>query len=192
MKTIPLTILLLTIALTQLASAQLTTNLTTTTATNNSPAAISSAPPSNFFATVQSYLTSVDTNFTWTSNRLEAAAGADYQGGIQWANYVSAQADLHRYDLEGKIRNVGLGGVIESFQAGGGYTLIQDHSLKIQAALLAGYDFSRHLALVEPQAVLKKKTTPNTYLELGVSLPFWFQNPVNHRPNFFIGAGFTY
>jgi len=191
MKTHLLNIILLvafTVALAERASAQFTTNSLTGT---NSPA-FSSAPPPNFLATVQSYLTSVDTNFTWTSNRLEAAAGADYQDGIQWANYVSAQADLHRYDLEAKVRNVGLGGVIESFEAGGGYTVIQDHSLKIQASLLAGYDFSRHLALVEPQAILKKKTTPNTYLELGVGLPVWLQNPVNHRPNFFIGAGFTY
>jgi hypothetical protein len=188
-------LLTLTVALARPASAQTTTNLVTIL--TNAPVPPSSpAPlptlPASFFATIQSYLTSVDTNFTWVSNRLEAAAGGDYQGGVQWASYVSGQLDLGRWDLESKIRNVGLGGALESIEAGGGYTLIQDGSLKIQGSLLAGYDFTRHLALVEPQAVLKKKTTRNTYIELGVGLPLWLEKPINNRPNFFIGVGFTY
>jgi hypothetical protein len=163
--------------------------LTTSTGTNSLGSTIA---PANFFGTVQSYLTSVDTNFDWTSNRLEIAAGADYLDGLQWADYVSGQYDFGRWDLESKIRNIGIAGAVESVEGGGGYTLIQDYSLKLQGSLLVGYDFNRSAALIEPQAVIKKKSTRNTYLELGVGMPLWLQKSFNDRPNLFIGAGFTY
>jgi hypothetical protein len=189
--------LALTIALTftavsvpaQVVTTNASGGLTTTTGTNSPATTIT---PANFFGTVQSYLTSVDTNFDWTSNRLELAAGGDYIGGLEWANYVSGQYDFGRWDLESKIRNVGVAGAIESVEGGGGYTVIQDYSLKLQGSLLVGYDFDRSAVLIEPQAVLKKKGTRNTYLELGIGVPLWLQKPLNDRPNIFIGAGFTY
>lgn len=173
----------------QVVTTNASGGLTTTTGTNALDSAIN---PANFFGTVQSYLTSVDTNFDWSSNRLEIAAGADYLDGLEWANYISGQYDLGRWDLESKIRNVGVAGSIESVEGGGGYTFIQDYSLKLQGSLLVGYDFDRSAALIEPQAVIKKKVTRNTYLELGIGVPLWLQKPLNDRPNIFIGAGFTY
>src|SRR5580704_10268107 len=113
------------------ASAQ-TANTNSAPATN-APTPLppgSPTPPANFFATIQSYLTSVDTNFTWISNRTEIAAGGDYLSGIEWANYVSGQYDFGRWDLEGKIRNIGLAGAIESFEGGAGYSFIQTGSVK--------------------------------------------------------------
>jgi hypothetical protein len=163
--------------------------LTISTGTNSLGSTIA---PANFFGTVQSYLTSVDTNFDWTSNRLEIAAGADYLNGLEWANYVSGQYDFGRWDLESKIRNIGIAGAIESVEGGGGYTLIQDYSLKLQGSVLVGYDFDRSAALIEPQAAIKKKSTRNTYLEIGIGMPLWLQKSFNDRPNIFIGAGFTY
>ena len=168
------------------ASAQ-----TNTVPATNAPIG-SPTPPANFFATVQSYLTSIDTNYTWISNRVEIAVGADYLAGIDWANYASAQYDLGHWDLETKVRNLGAAGVIESFEGGAGYTFLSNGSVKLQGSVLLGYDLNRSAAMLEPQAVIKKKATTNTYLELGLGLPLWLQKPVNNRPNLFIGAGFTF
>jgi len=189
MKTI-ISSLVLALTLTLSATAQTTNIIPTNAPTPLPPGA--PTPPANFFATIQSYLTSVDTNYTWISNRLEVAAGGDYLGGLQWANYLSGQYDFGRWDLESKLRNLGIGGAIQSVEGGGGYTVIQDGSLKLQGSVLLGYDFNRNAMLLEPQVVLKKKATRNTYLELGIGVPVWLQKPMNTRPNIFIGAGFTY
>jgi hypothetical protein len=196
MKKLTSTLLLvLALATASAQTATTNTNPTPATSSTNAPTPFppgSPTPPANFFATIQSYFTSVDTNYTWISNRTEIAAGGDYMGGIEWANYVSGQYDFGRWDLEGKIRNIGVAGAIESFEGGGGYSFIQTGSLKLQGSVLLGYDFNREAALFEPQVVVKKKATTNTYLELGAGVPLWLQKSLNDRPNFFIGAGFTY
>lgn len=182
------------------ASAQVTTNINTdangnvTTTVGSAPVAQSQVPTNsqNFFVSVGHFFTSANTNYTWVSNRLEAATGGDYMGGLQWANYVSAQADIGSFDVEGKVRNIGVAGVIDTVEAGAGYTLIQYCSVKAQASLLAGYDFTKEAALVEPTVTVKDKMTPNTYIELGASVPIWLQKALNKTPDFFIGAGFTY
>jgi len=178
----------------------LTTSAQTTNAPGSSPATTSTnapgspTPPANFFATVQNYLTSIDTNYTWLSNRVEVAVGADYIAGLAWADYASGQYDLGRWDLETKIRNLGAAGAIESCEAGAGYTVLSDGSVKLQGSVLFGYDFNRSAVLLEPEVVVKKKATANTYLELGLGLPLWLQRnqALNNRPNLFVGAGFTF
>ncbi len=183
---------LMKLLLTSLLAAS-TLALTASAQTNTVPAG-SPVPPANFLATVQNYLTSIDTNYTWISNRVEIAVGADYLSDLNWANYVSGQYDLGHWDLETKIRNLGAAGAIESFESGAGYTLLANGSVKLQGSLLLGYDFNRSAVLLEPQAVVKKKFTASTYLELGLGVPLWLQKNqnLNNRPNMFVGAGFTF
>jgi hypothetical protein len=151
------------------------------------------APEQNFFQSAAAYLTSANTNYTWTSNTLEAAVGADYMSSVNWANYIDAQYDLGRFGIGAKVRNAGIAGTVLSVEAGVDYTLISYYSVKLQAGIDAGYDLDRNCALIEPKFVLRDKLTPNTFLGLSLSLPIWANGQaINRVPSIGIETGFTY
>jgi hypothetical protein len=150
-------------------------------------------PSQNFFQTAASYFTSANTNYTWTGNTLEVAAGADYMSSVNWANYLDAQYDLGRFAIEAKMRNAGIAGTVDSAEAGIGYTLISYYSVKLQAGVDGGYDLDRNTALIEPKLTLRDKLTPNTFLGLSISLPIWANGQaMNTVPDIGIETGFTY
>jgi hypothetical protein len=159
--------------------------------------------PQNFFQTAENYFTSANTNYTWSGNTLEIAAGADYMSSVNWANYLDAQYDLGQasspssawshFALEAKMRNAGIAGTVDSAQAGLQYTLISYYSIKLEAGIDGGYDLDRNSALVEPKLTLRDKLTPNTFLGLAISLPVWTSGkPINTVPDIGIETGFTY
>ena len=149
--------------------------------------------PQNFFQTAANYFTSASTNYTWTGNTLEVAAGADYMSSVNWANYLDAQYDLGRFALEAKMRNAGIAGTVDSTEAGIGYTLISYYSVKLEAGVDGGYDLNRNAALIEPKLTLRDKLTANTFLGLSISLPIWANGqPMNSVPDIGIETGFTY
>jgi hypothetical protein len=149
--------------------------------------------PENFFQTAANYFTSANTNYTWTGNTLEVAAGADYMSSVNWANYLDAQCDLGRFGIEAKMRNAGIAGTVDSVEAGVGYTLISYYSVKLEAGIDGGYDLNRNAALIEPKLTLRDKLTPNTFLGLAISLPVWTNGrPLNTVPDIGIETGFTY
>jgi hypothetical protein len=151
------------------------------------------APEQNFFQSAAAYLTSANTNYTWTRNTLEAAVGADYMSSVNWANYIDAQYDLGRFGIGAKVRNAGIAGTVLSVEAGVDYTLISYYSVKLQAGIDAGYDLDRNCALIEPKFVLRDKLTPNTFLGLSLSLPIWANGQaINRVPSIGIETGFTY
>ena len=151
----------------------------------------------SFFQSLGGYLTGINTNYSFAANTFEVSLGAGQSGPVL-ANYVAAQYDLRanatlaRWDLAAQVRNAGVAGVIQSAEVGGGYTVIQAGDTKVQAGALAGYDWNKAAALFEPQLVLRKKATKNTFFEIGVSLPEWTSGPLNKTPAFFAGTGFTY
>ncbi|HTR42833.1 MAG TPA: hypothetical protein VMH87_14565 [Pseudomonadales bacterium] len=150
-------------------------------------------PEQNFFQSVGNYFTSANTNYTWTSNTLEVAIGADYMSGANWANYVAAQFDAGRFDIGAKVRNVGIAGTVESAEAGIGYSLIEFYSVKLEAGIDGGYDLNHHSAIFEPQITLRAKLTPNTFLGISLSLPIWTNGKLmNNVPSIGIETGFTY
>jgi len=151
------------------------------------------SPEQNFFQSAAAYFTSANTNYTWTSNTLEAAVGADYMSSVEWANYIDAQYDLGRFGLSAKMRNASIAGTVLSVEGGVDYTLISYYSVKLQAGIDAGYDLNRNCALLEPKFVLRDKLTPNTFLGLSLSLPIWANGQaVNRVPSIGIETGFTY
>jgi hypothetical protein len=171
--------------------ALVTLNLAAHAQTNQTSS--SSSPPQNFFQTAEDYFTSANTNYTWTGNTLEIAAGADYMSSVNWANYLDAQYDLGKFDLDAKMRNAGIAGTVDSAEAGIGYTLISYYSIKLEAGLDGGYDLDRNAALIEPKLTLRDKLTANTFLGLTLSLPVWVNGkPVNNVPDIGIETGFTY
>jgi hypothetical protein len=150
-------------------------------------------PSQNFFQTAADYLTSANTNYTWTGNTLEVAAGADYMSSVNWANYLDAQYDIGRFDIATKMRNAGIAGTVDSAEAGIGYTLISYYCVKLEAGIDGGYDLDRNTALIEPKLTLRDKLTPNTFLGLSISLPIWANGrSMNTVPDIGIETGFTY
>lgn len=179
--------------LTLLASlALLTANAQTNSSTSTGP--VNQVPDlmPSFPSTVASYFSSQNTNFTWVGNRFEVAVGADYISSVSWANYVKGQVDFGSFDVEGNFRNVGVGGAIQSVEAGAGYAIIQSADVKLTGYFDGGYDFNRKCALVEPGLQIRKKGTANTFFEAGISWPFWTSGPKNQYPDIRIGTGFTY
>ena len=145
----------------------------------------------SFFQSVGGYLTSINTNYSFASNTFEVSLGAGESGPVL-ANYVSAQYDLGKWDIAAQARNAGIAGVIQTAELGGGYSVIRSGDTKLQIGALAGYDWNKSALLFEPQLVLRKKATKNTFFETGISLPEWTTGPLNKTPAFFIGTGFTY
>lgn len=163
--------------------------------------------PQNFFQSVEQYLASANTNYTWAGNTFEIAAGADYMSSVNWANYLDAQYDfrstlnsqnsqpafLDRLALEAKIRNAGVAGTVVSAEAGLQCTLISYYSVKLEAGVDGGYDLERNAAMIEPKLTLRDKLTPNTFAGVCLSLPIWAGGrPVNNVPDIGVEAGFTY
>lgn len=173
---------LLTMALLYNAQAQ-------TVTTNQVPNLM---PEQNFFQSVETYVTSINTNYSFASNLLEVATGAGQTGPIL-SDYFTAQWDCYgRWDVAGQIRNAGIAGVIQSAEFGGGYAVISAGDTKVQVGAWAGYDWNKSCALFEPEVVVRKKATRNTFFEAGVSLPLWTSGQPNKTPAFFVGTGFTY
>lgn len=155
--------------------------------------ATNAPPEQNFFQSVGNYFTSANTNYTWASNTLEVAVGADYMSSVNWANYVAAQFDMGRFDIGAKVRNAGIAGTVDSAQASIGYSLIEFCSVKLEAGIDGGYDLDRGAAIFEPRLTLRDKLTPNTFLGLSLSLPIWVNGkPMNSVPDIGIETGFTY
>jgi hypothetical protein len=149
--------------------------------------------PQNFFQTAEGYFTSANTNYTWTSNTLEVAAGADYMSSVNWASHLDAQYDLGKFGIGVKMRNAGIAGTVVSTEANIDYTIISYYSIKLAAGIEGGYDLDRNAALIEPRLVLRDKLTPNTFLGISLSLPIWANGrPMNSVPDIGIETGFTY
>ena len=147
--------------------------------------------PQSFFQSVGGYLTTINTNYSFAANRLEVSVGAGQTGPVL-ANYVSAQYDLGRWSVDSEVRNAGIAGVIQTAELGGGYAVIEAGDTKLQIGVLAGYDWDKAAVLFEPELVVRKKATKNTYFEAGLSLPEWGKGALNQTPAFFVGTGFTY
>ena len=166
--------------------------------TNQSPSLIPNESQT-FFQTIGGYLTTINTNYSFTSNTFEVSIGAGQSGSIL-ANYVKAQFDLGglapaagaRWDVSTTIRNAGIAGVIQSAELGGGCKVIACGDTAVTVAVEGGWDWNRAAGLIEPQILARKKATRNTFFETGISLPEWTRGAFNKTPAFFVGTGFTY
>lgn len=167
-----------------------------------SPAAFAN-PPQTFFQSVYYFFAEANTNYTFTGNTLEVAAGADYMSSVNWANYFSVQYNLggntnlpsylQNFSMEGKIRNAGIAGTVVSVEGGINYTVLSYYSVKLSAGFDVGYDLNRNSPLLEPKFTLRDKLTPNTFVGLVISLPVWTKGkPINSIPDIGIETGFTY
>lgn len=150
-----------------------------------------SAP--SFFSTAQNWLTSVDTNYTFTGVTFEASTGYKQEIGINAASYIDAQYDISRWNIGGEIQFSGVGSAVNEIEGQVGYAVVDYYSVKLEADFRGGYDAYQSAGVIEPVLMLKKKLTTNTYAETGVSLPEYLnQAKFNSSPSFFVGGGFTF
>lgn len=160
------------------------------------------APEQTFFQTAEQYLTSANTNYTWTNVTCEASVGADYMSSVQWANDLNLQYDLSGtgvspvlspLSLDADMRNAGVAGTVESLEGGVHYTVVQYYSVKLQGGAHVGYDFFRDSTVIEPDLGINAKLTENTFAGLRLSLPVWLRGkPLNNIPDIRLQTGFTF
>jgi hypothetical protein len=146
----------------------------------------------NFLSSAWNYLTSVNTNWTWTNVTFEAATGYKQVTGVNAASVVDAQYDIQKFNAGVSAQFSGVGSAINALEGQIGYDIIEYYDTKLEADLRAGYDWNVRTAVIEPAAFLEKKMTQNTFTKIGLSLPVYFKGTFNRTPTVYAEAGFTY
>lgn len=149
--------------------------------------------PSTFFQTTESWFTSFNTNYTFSGVKLECDTGYKQTTGANAANFVDLQYNVNDlWAIKGSLQFSGVGSAFNAEEIGPEVNLIEHYDVQLSAGLLGGYDGVFKNALIEPEVVLRKKLTPNTYAEMGITLPERIGDGFNNTPAFKIGAGFTF
>ena len=149
--------------------------------------------PQSFFTSAENYLTAFNTNYSFTDISLEISTGYKQVTGVNAASFLDGQYDFaNGLNLGASLQFSGVGSAINGAEAGLGYNLIRHFDTAVNAQLLAGYDDVRADGVIEPGLTIKKKMTPNTFMEIGVSLPVFFGGHFNSQPTFRVGTGFTF
>lgn len=158
-------------------------------------ASISQAQSNNvtgFFSSAQSYLTSFNTNFTWDSVSFEASTGFKQVYNVGAQNVLDLSYNRSRISYGASLGFSGVGTAFNVTEASLGYAVIQHYDTKVVANLAAGYDFNQKAVVIEPGLFIKKKATPNTFFEIGITLPQYVKGTPNRTPAFVAETGFTY
>ncbi|MEI8288791.1 MAG: hypothetical protein WCH99_04915 [Verrucomicrobiota bacterium] len=172
------------IILAAVALATVITSPAQTAPTNNIP---------NFITQVQTWATSVNTNYDWTNATLQVESGYKQATGQGAASYIAVQYDFQsgwNAGIEGQF--YGVGSAFNSVEVQGGYTLIKNHDFKVEGNLLAGYDNTRSAFVVEPEIKAVKMLTINTYTTAGFSMPFFDKGKFDSSGQFKVGVGFFF
>lgn len=143
--------------------------------------------PAAFFANAGSYLSTVNTNLTWTNTPTDFWTGANYQSGVNTSAEIGGSYDVWRLSAtaaiapEAVIRTFGGSAQIISGQAGAGISLFH-YDLKITGYVDGGYNNPLDSGFVEFGARLKKKMTVSTYLGTGIYYSHVFQGNTKDTP----------
>ena len=146
----------------------------------------------NFFTSAEQYLTSFNTNYTFTGVTFEMATGYKQVTGVGAASVIDAQYDINRFHIVTAFQFSGVGSVVNAEEAGIGYDIVEYYDTVLEVNILAGYDSNVRGAEIEPKVDIKKKLTANTFAETGISLPVYFNQRFNNTPSFYLEAGFTF
>ena len=149
-------------------------------------------PAGNIFGTIESYLTSFNTNYTWSGVTLEFDTGYAQVTGVNAASKLNLQYDIGNFDLGTSLQFSGVGSAFNAYEGQIGYAVLNHYDTKIDVVLRAGYDDTVQSAVVEPGITLKKKLTENTFAETAITMPIYFHQQFVKTPTFYIGVGFTY
>lgn len=145
-----------------------------------------------FFTSAEQYLTSFNTNYTFTGVSFEMATGYKQVTGVGAASVIDAQYDINRFHIAASGQFSGVGSSFNALEGGVGYDLVNYYDTVLEANLLLGYDWNQRSGEVEPKIDIKKKMTLNTFTEIGISMPEYFTQKANATPSYYIEAGFTF
>ena|ERR1700733_8999777 len=149
---------------------------------------------SNFGSSLADYFTDINTNYSWTNSVYGAEVGLGYKqvGGVNSASTLDMQKDLDRFNLGAAFQFSGVGGPLNAAEGQVGFAVVEYYDVKLDANVRAGYDWNVEGVVFEPGAFLKKKGTPNTFYETGISFPVYLKEKFNNTPTFFFQTGFTF
>ena len=146
-----------------------------------------------FVDSLEGYLTSFNTNYTFTNVTVELTTGYKQVTGVNAASYLDGQYDLSDgLNFDVSLQFSGVGSAFNAYEAGIGYNIVRHYDTELNVVLLGGYDSVAKSGVIEPGVTLKKKMTVNTYTEVGISLPVFFKGSFNSNPTFRAGVGFTF
>ena len=155
------------------------------------PAPTNSIP--NFLMQVQTWATSVNTNYDWTNASLQVESGYKQATGVGAASYVTLQYNFaSRWNVGLSGQFYGVGSAFNQVELQGGYALYKNHDFKIEGNMLAGYDNTRSAFVVEPELKVVKMLTVNTYTVSAFSMPFFDKGKFNSSGEFKVGVGFFF
>jgi hypothetical protein len=146
----------------------------------------------SFFQTAQGYLTSFNPSYTWTNVTIEASTGLKQVTGSGATDVAQAQYDFGRWNAGAVIGFEGVGSIVGTVQAQGGFALVEHLDTKIDLDLQGGYSWYRHAYMGELELAISKKITANWFARIGVSLPMYSTGKQNRTPSFEVGEGFTF
>ncbi len=146
----------------------------------------------SFATSFEQYMTSFNTNYTFTNVTIEVATGYKQVTGVGAASTLDAQYDFGNLNAGLGLQFSGVGSPINAAEAQFGYAIVNHYDTKVDVDLRAGYDWTRRAGVIEPTIFLEKKMTPNTFTRLGASLPIYTSGQQSTTPTFYVEAGFTY
>lgn len=153
-------------------------------------AQVTNAP--SFFNTAEQYLTTFNTNYTFTGVSFEAATGYKQVTGVGAASDLTAQYDIGRWNLGADMQFSGVGSPVNALEGQVGFDLIEHYDTVLEADARAGYDWNVRSFEFEPALFVKKKLTENTYAAIGISMPYYAREAFSRTPSYYIEGGFTY
>jgi hypothetical protein len=148
-----------------------------------------------FFTSAQTFLTDFNTNYTFTNITFEASTGLKQVTGAGATDVVNAQGDNMfgtGLELGASVGFEGVGSTIGTAQAIIGYGVFRHYDAKVALDLECGYSWYQSAYVVEPELVIEKKLTANTFLRIGVSAPIYSKGSFGRSPSFETGVGFTF
>lgn len=177
-----------------------TVNVTNAVATGRNSA---SAVYQNFFQTAEATLTSFNTNYTFDGVTYEGATGYKQLTGGSAYSTLDVQRDFtvkgQTFNLGGVIDFSGIGSAVSQGEAQIGWVAIQHYDTEVEVDLRGGYNAAHgqnftnpkngvsvtayeSTGLIEPGIFLKKKTTTNTGVKTGLTVPFYFKGKNGNNP----------
>jgi hypothetical protein len=147
----------------------------------------------SFFTSVEAYMTSFNTNYTFTNNIFDLETGYKQVTGANASSFATFDYYItQNFEASAEIQYSGVGSAINGGELGIGYAIVNHFDTRLTLDLYGGYDDIRASAMVEPKVEIKKKLSTNTFASIGISLPIFFSGGFNTDPTFWAGAGFTY
>ena len=147
----------------------------------------------NFLQSLESYVTVLNTNFTFTNDTVDIETGYKQVTGANAASFATLDYYFAKsFEAQADIQFSGVGSAVNAGEIGIGYAVFNKYDTRITADVLAGYDDIKASAEIEPKLELKKKLTTNTFASVGISLPVFFKGGFNSQPTFWTGLGVTF